>query len=226
MLALGARLGWPVLADPRSNLRRPVPGVIGAADAILRSERFADRHTPEVVVRLGEAWVSKAVTAYVSRAAALEPTRWWSIRGGGGPIPNGRWRSSSGPTPPCSSGTWPGCSPDRTVGHRCPTNPRRWWADWQAAEDRALPVIAEALGGPAGKVALTEPALAHRLYASLPDDATLVVALSMPVRDIEAFAAPLPGAGCWPTGGPTGWGGVDGARRGPGRGRTHRGPGG
>ena len=39
---------------------------------------------------------------------------------------------------------------------------------------------------------LTEPALAHRLFARMPGQGTLVVSSSMPVRDLEAFAAPRP----------------------------------
>ena len=65
---MAAVLGWPVLADPRSGLRQPVAGVIGTADGILRSEPFAARHRPEVIVRLGERWVSKVVNGFLSRS--------------------------------------------------------------------------------------------------------------------------------------------------------------
>jgi 2-succinyl-5-enolpyruvyl-6-hydroxy-3-cyclohexene-1-carboxylate synthase len=37
---------------------------------------------------------------------------------------------------------------------------------------------------------MTEPSVAHRLVAALPDRATLVVSSSMPVRDVESFAGP------------------------------------
>ncbi len=60
---------------------------------------------------------------------------------------------------------------------------------WQRAEERARAVLTGALGA-AGPGPLTEPGLAHRLFAGLPDGATLVVSSSMPVRDIEAFAGP------------------------------------
>ena len=58
--------------------------MIGAADGILRSERFAARHRPETVLRLGEPWASKVVNGFVSASAAdgadvvvIDPwTRW------------------------------------------------------------------------------------------------------------------------------------------------------
>ena len=81
---MAAALGWPILADPRSGLRRVGPGIVGAADGILRSDRFADAHLPDAIVRLGEPWVSKVVNGFVSRAV-----------GGGAHCvvvdPHGRW---------------------------------------------------------------------------------------------------------------------------------------
>ena len=46
------------------------------------------------------------------------------------------------------------------------------------------------MGGTGGS--LTEPSLAHRLFARMPSGSVLVVSSSMPVRDVEAFAAPRP----------------------------------
>ena len=43
--------GWPVLADPISNLR--VPGTISTYDPLLRGAAFADSHRPDVVLRIG-----------------------------------------------------------------------------------------------------------------------------------------------------------------------------
>ena len=41
VLGVGDALGWPVLADPRSGCRVKEPGVVAAADAILRSPQAA-----------------------------------------------------------------------------------------------------------------------------------------------------------------------------------------
>ncbi len=56
-------------------------------------------------------------------------------------------------------------------------------ATWRSADERA----AEALLGVLGAQGLSEPTVAAELGVLLPADATLFVASSMPVRDIESF---------------------------------------
>lgn len=182
VLALAGALGWPVLAEPRSGLRSLRPGVIGAAHGILGSGRFAGTHRPETVLRLGGPWVSKVVNRFLSEAAT----------GGATTIavePWGRWRDPdrvvatfvrADPTLFCEAATARleavAADPQQSAG---------WYRQWEAAESAAREVIGEAVHGP-----LTEPALAHRLFARMPGDATLVVSSSMPIRDIESFAVP------------------------------------
>ncbi len=193
VLALSDSLGWPVLAEPRSGARVLRPGVIGGADGILRSRRFADTCIPETVLRRGEPWVSKVVNGFLSAAAS---------RGAATMVvePWGRWHDPerevaafirSDPTLFCREaaafvGTSASGGPD--AGLR-----GEWMGAWEAAESEARAVIA-GLGGAAGArgsdATLTEPSLAHRLFARMPADSTLVVSSSMPVRDLEAFAAP------------------------------------
>ena len=55
LLLLGERLGWPILADPRSGCR--LPGTIAAADAIVRTQP----PLPDTVVLLGAPWLSKVL---------------------------------------------------------------------------------------------------------------------------------------------------------------------
>ena len=190
ILAMAELLGWPVLADPRSGLRRPVPGVIGAADGILRSDRFAGAHTPDCIVRMGDRWVSKVVNGFLSRAVE---------RGALGVVVD-------------PAGGWP--DPEREVAEVVRADPTRfarevagriadggrqpgadgglptWVAEWQQAEDRAQAAMDGLLGGSRRDAALTEPSLARHLYRWLPDPCTLVVSSSMPIRDVESFAGP------------------------------------
>jgi 2-succinyl-5-enolpyruvyl-6-hydroxy-3-cyclohexene-1-carboxylate synthase len=186
VLALAAALGWPLLADPRSGLRRPEPAVIAAADGILRSERFARTHVPEVVLALGGRWVSKVVNGFLSA----------SVEAGARSIvvdPHGNWSD-----PDRHAEAFIRCDPslfcaeaaECLAGSRLagPGSVGSGWArDWQDAEATAQRAIDDALGPPGG---LSEPALARRLLGHLPGGATLVVSSSMPVRDVEAFAAP------------------------------------
>ena len=58
-----------------------------------------------------------------------------------------------------------------------------WLAGWRSADERA----AEAILGTLAAHELSEPALAAELGVLLPETATLFVASSMPVRDIETF---------------------------------------
>jgi 2-succinyl-5-enolpyruvyl-6-hydroxy-3-cyclohexene-1-carboxylate synthase len=67
--ALADRLGWPVLADPRSGCRVPAPATVAAADAILRAAPFQ----PDFVLRLGGPWASKVLNQWL---ASLDAEQW------------------------------------------------------------------------------------------------------------------------------------------------------
>jgi 2-succinyl-5-enolpyruvyl-6-hydroxy-3-cyclohexene-1-carboxylate synthase len=58
-----------------------------------------------------------------------------------------------------------------------------WLESWRSADERA----AEAILGVLGAEGLSEPAVAAELGVLLPEQATLFVASSMPVRDVESF---------------------------------------
>jgi 2-succinyl-5-enolpyruvyl-6-hydroxy-3-cyclohexene-1-carboxylate synthase len=59
-----------------------------------------------------------------------------------------------------------------------------WLAGWRAADEQAAEAILGALGP---REELSEPAIAAELGTLLPEQATLFVASSMPVREIETF---------------------------------------
>jgi len=73
VLALAERLGWPVLADPRSGCRLPHPNVVAAADANLASETAATALSQRVVL-LGERWASKVLAGFLSSARRGVPS--------------------------------------------------------------------------------------------------------------------------------------------------------
>ena len=173
------RLGWPVIADPRSGLRllddriRRAP-VISAADPILRSDVMQRRLAPQVVFRIGEPPVSKVVNGWL--ASLSVPYVAISRR----PVVT---------------------DPDRVVTHamRGPiegalsaigaiegTPNEDWLADWTAAESIARVTIDQEMV----TESLHEAKVAHVLFDQAGDDTCLVVSSSMPIRDLEWFAGP------------------------------------
>ena len=62
--------GWPVLADPISNLRDG-PHAISTYDALLRAPAFAGAHRPDLVLRIGAPLTSKVANAWLDADDAL-----------------------------------------------------------------------------------------------------------------------------------------------------------
>ena len=176
--ALGGALGWPVLADPRSGCRTPAPPTVAAADALLRHAAFAEGHGPEVVLRLGAPPASKVVGEWLRTSGArhlvvdregawVDPDRTAQLLVTGDP------------------GAWAAALLD-ALANQEPAEGGRWLASWSAAEAAAQAAFDRVLaeGG------ASDPLVARRVAAALPAGTTLVVSSSMPVRDLEWFAAP------------------------------------
>ena len=150
---------------------------MGAADALLRDEAFAASVAPEVVLSLGDAWSSRVVATWL---AAQHDTLHILVD------PHGRWIDADR-----TAGWVLGCDPSalcRAIAARpelgeSPREPA-WLAAWVGAESTAQRVIDDVL---ADHAETTEPAVARELVRELPDGATLVVASSMPVRDVEWY---------------------------------------
>jgi len=185
--AAAAALGWPVLPDPRSGARRAGPRTVAMADAILRSEAARAALVPEVVVRVGEPWASKVLGGWLASLPADVEQLVVSA--------DGQWRDpdrraaqvlATDPTDFLAAlaevATAAGRSTEGAAGS--------WLGDWTRAEAAASGAIDEVLErlGPAGG----EPALARSLYRALGPDDVLVVASSMPVRDLEWFGPACP----------------------------------
>lgn len=187
VLSVASALGWPVLADPRSGVRRPHHLVVGAADALLRGPVAG--WEPTAVLRLGRPWASKVLAQWL---AARSPGTLDVLVD-----PTGRW-----------------ADPDQRVTHVLTADPSgvcrallsragdgghlasRWGARWHHAELVAQAALDGALlGGPGGlaAAAVSEPAIARCLLDAVPDGATVVASSSMPVRDVEWYGRPRAG---------------------------------
>jgi 2-succinyl-5-enolpyruvyl-6-hydroxy-3-cyclohexene-1-carboxylate synthase len=185
--------GWPLLADPLSGARRG-DAAIAHYDALLRDTAFAEKLNPDLILRVGDLPVSKPLrtwlaglrdvpqvaldpegawqdpAAVLSDSLALEPTE--ALAG---------LTKLMSPTPE-SSTTDTGAVQREIRPRLSPADPA-WLAGWRAADERA----AEAILGVLGSADLSEPAIAVELGVLLPQTATLFVASSMPVREIETF---------------------------------------
>lgn len=173
VLHLSARIGWPVLADPRSRCRDAslvVPGavVVRHADPLLRVDAVAERLRPEAVLRLGEPPASKVVNRWLATSGARQIAV----------DPRGRL-----------------VDPDRVldrlvhapVAATCSilrSEPRdaEWSAAWGDRDRRAAEAIARSVR-PLGEIGV-----ARTLAAAMPSGSTIVASSSMPIRDLEWFA--------------------------------------
>lgn len=177
VLALVAATGWPVVADPRSGLREGHPGVLTAADAILRHAPTAEALRPDVVLRLGEAPASKVLARWLADSGAtqvavdvwgrhLDPERTASLV------------VHADPGAVCTALS-------RLVGDGATDGWTDWWRAAEAAADTAISAMVN------GQVTVTGPVVARAVTSMLATRAdrepTLVVSSSMPVRDLEWY---------------------------------------
>ena len=164
------RMAIPLLADPMSGARTG-RAAIAHYDLLLRDPRFAEAHEPQFVIRVGDLPTSKSLRAWLAglqtAQVAFDPDRTWH-------------------------------DPDAVVGMRIQAPYRallerftdgsalvtdsEWYASWRTADDAAAAAIQQVLGDE-----LSEPLVARTLGECLPPEATLFVASSMPVRDVEEF---------------------------------------
>ncbi len=162
----------PLLADPLSGARRG-PAAIAHYDLLLRDPGFADAHRPQFVLRIGDLPTSKPLRAWLAGLDAAQIAI----------DPDDAWHD-----------------PDSVVGLRVSAPYRTllegmkageafaadedWLASWRAADASVAAAISTTLTD-----TLSEPLVAATLGELLPAGATLFVASSMPVRDVEEFVA-------------------------------------
>ncbi len=167
-------LGWPLLADPMSGARRG-DAAIAHYDALLREPAFAGEHTPDLILRVGDLPVSKPLRTWL---ADLTDTPQVALD------PEGAWQdpasvlSSSIAVEPAAALS---ALTDMLEGSTAPDPD--WLESWRSADELA----AEAILGVLAAGGCSEPSVAAELGVLLPEEATLFVASSMPVRDIETF---------------------------------------
>ena len=178
------RLRIPLLADSLSGARftararRAAPArlpVCGAYDHYLRDPAVVERLAPDLILRTGRTPTSVALETALERwrdAAQVV------IDAGRRPKDHQRLaddyvRAPAGPVLARVAASASGA----------PADP--WRTLWSRAEAAAWSAVEEAVGDPAN-----EGAYAAAVLGALPSDATLFVASSMPVRDLDTYCRP------------------------------------
>lgn len=174
---LSAALGWPVLADPLSGARHgshDLSTIVTAADALLRDPAFARAHRPRRALRLGQVPTSKAVQRWLAdsapETALVDPDAEWHD-----PEHAAALLLVADPVEACQALA-------RAVESTPDRDATDWLASWQQAEQAARAALDQA-----AQDGWWEGAVARAVVDALPDGALLVVASSLPVRDVDAF---------------------------------------
>ncbi|MFA5890027.1 MAG: 2-succinyl-5-enolpyruvyl-6-hydroxy-3-cyclohexene-1-carboxylic-acid synthase [Actinomycetota bacterium] len=174
---LAGILGWPLIADPMSGLRKPA-STLSAPWALCADEGFAAVHRPDVVVQFGEAPVARATQALAAGARELVVVD-----------PDGRHLD-----PARHASLTLRSDPESLASLLCrviePRGESEWDGSWTRADLIARIAIDDLLDS------WEEPfegRVARDLSGALPDGATLVVSSSMPVRDLDAYMEPRTG---------------------------------
>ncbi len=170
--AFAQAAGYPLLADPLSGVRHG-PAAIAHYDALLRDTRFANEQRPELVIRVGDLPTSKPLRGWL---AGLDDVRQLAVE------PDGAWQDPDGVLSDALAADADLLLCELTARLGPPVSDGDWLERWRQADAAAAAAIAATLGEE-----LSEPAVAARLGARLPAKATLFVASSMPVRDVETF---------------------------------------
>ena len=168
---LAGALQWPVLADPRSKCRH-LPNAVSCFDALMRGTKFSQAHVPDVVLHLGEPPASKVLGQWLQASGAVHVHVHAHQR------TVDPWRIVTRrvyvrPATACAE----------LAVHVSATSDTSWLSDWQIAEQLGQGAISSELESGS----LSEPSVA-RILSDF--DAQLVVASSMPIRDIEWFGRP------------------------------------
>jgi 2-succinyl-5-enolpyruvyl-6-hydroxy-3-cyclohexene-1-carboxylate synthase len=172
--ALSESLGYPVLAEAASQVRFRLPEAVAHYDSLLKHAPLADAVRPEAVIRVGGGLTSKTLQQWLDASGA-----WTLCLSDDGALFDPAHSASMAI---CGDAVSACTELARRVQRREP-RPGSPLAD---ADRRARAALRDAF---AAESRLSEPATARELAAALPAEALLFVSSSMPVRDVDAWAA-------------------------------------
>jgi 2-succinyl-5-enolpyruvyl-6-hydroxy-3-cyclohexene-1-carboxylate synthase len=173
---LAAKWGWPILADPLSQLRagdHAKSEIIEAYDAILRNEKIRTELTPDVIIRFGAMPVSKPYLFYVKQHQHVKQFIVENDSGYREPAGNRTEYIFADAASLCKDLE----RADQTV-HRHDA----WLAKWQHMNQAAKKHLLQK-----SHKEITEGEAVRGLMEVIPDNSSIYVGNSMAVRDLDTF---------------------------------------
>ncbi len=183
---LARHLGYPVLADPLSQLRcggHDRDMTLSSYDAFLRIDAFSESAQPELILRFGAMPTSKPLLLYLKRYASCPLV---IIDGHGGweePTQLASQVIHADPAALCRGLLAVLDQPDESEELHPPVS-QEWKAMWQDADRLTRQVLESAIQD---FNELFEGRVFTELAGLLPDGTTLYTGNSMPVRDLDTF---------------------------------------
>jgi 2-succinyl-5-enolpyruvyl-6-hydroxy-3-cyclohexene-1-carboxylate synthase len=178
-LRLAGALGWPLLPDIGSQVRfgADSENVAVHYDVLLASDTFSEDHVPEAVVHVGGRALSKRLEQFLGRS---RPDPYVVVREN--PF---RLDPAHRVTHSVEANILDFCASLAGITSEAPQAlDASWAASWREASEEVDRHLDRVLSGEPN-----EPLVARYVSRNLPEDHGLVVASSMPVRDLDAYAA-------------------------------------
>ena len=177
VLRLADTLGWPLLPDIGSQVRLGAEGLAAHYDALLAGDSFALAHAPEAVVHVGGRALSKRLERFL---ASNCPDPYVVIREN--PF---RLDPAHRVTHSVEANVLDFCS---TLVQAATEDPPAVDSSWTVGWRKASEEVGSYLDGMSSGEP-NEPLVARIISRNVPPDHGLVVASSMPVRDLDTYAA-------------------------------------
>ena len=186
LVRLAQRLGYPILADPLSQLRcgdHDQEMVLASYDAFLRIDAFVANAQPELILRFGAMPTAKPVLLYLKRYASCPLLVIDGHSGWDEPTQLASTLIHTNPAALCRALLNELEQGDEGEEEQMSVS-RAWLSMWQDADRvtrRAMQVAMQDFSE------LFEGRVFPELANLLPDGSTLYVGNSMPVRDLDTF---------------------------------------
>ncbi len=200
LLQLAHKLGYPILADPLSQLRgwSFQNEVITSYDAFLRNERFSAQYEPQVILRFGAMPTSKPLLLYLKRHAQnceqiiIDQDNGWEepaqlaahiIYAEGESFCQQLSDALDSPDSDSIEKEWSRVLKDPTLLQQR----ANWTKAWRKADEVTRQALSAAIADLPG---LFEGRVFTELAELLPEGSLLYAGNSMPVRDMDTFFWP------------------------------------